>query len=81
MVISPDESGTGTNLLLRGTALWRLPFCFGPGSYAAHLDAAQASGLTVKTITDPRIAFDVDGPAQYATWRRPVASTAHSAAG
>jgi 2-phospho-L-lactate guanylyltransferase len=73
-VIGPDESGTGTNLLLlRGAALQRLPFCFGPGSYAAHLTAAQASDLTIKTITDPRIAFDLDDPAQYATWRQRVA--------
>jgi 2-phospho-L-lactate guanylyltransferase len=81
-VIGPDESGTGTNLLLlRGAALRRLPFCFGPGSYAAHLAAAQASGLTVKTITDPRIAFDLDDSAQYATWRQRVAPAAYWMAG
>jgi len=26
-------------------------------------------GLTIETFTDWRLAFDVDGPAQYATWR------------
>lgn len=69
VVIGPDESGTGTNLLLlRGTALRRLPFCFGPDSYAVHLAAAQAHGLTATTFRDRRIAFDIDRPDQYLAW-------------
>lgn len=70
IVIAPDASGTGTNLLLlRSAGLWRLPFCFGPGSYAAHLAAARAHGLTATTFRDRRIAFDIDQPEHYRTWR------------
>ena len=70
IVIAPDESGTGTNvLLLRSLALRNLRFAYGPGSHAAHVAAARAGGLTIETFKDWRLAFDVDGPAQYATWR------------
>ena len=70
IVIAPDASGTGTNLLLlRDAGLWRLPFRFGPGSYAAHLAAARAHGLTATTFRDRRIAFDIDQPEHYRTWR------------
>jgi len=69
VVIGPDEHGSGTNLLLlRGTAMRILPFAFGPGSYPAHKAAARARGLTTAIVEDPRIAFDVDGPPQYAAW-------------
>jgi 2-phospho-L-lactate guanylyltransferase len=70
IVIAPDESGTGTNvLLLRSPALRNFRFSYGPGSYAAHVAAARARGLTIETLKDWRLAFDVDGPAQYVTWR------------
>jgi 2-phospho-L-lactate guanylyltransferase len=70
IVIAPDESGTGTNvLLLRSPALRHFRFAYGPGSYAAHVAAARARGLTIETFKDWRLAFDVDGPAQYETWR------------
>jgi 2-phospho-L-lactate guanylyltransferase len=82
VVICPDESGTGTNLLrLSRAALRHLPFRFGPGSYTAHLAAARESGLSVETVRDPRIAFDIDAPAHYAAWRARAARPAHSAAG
>ncbi len=69
VVIAPDDSGTGTNLLiLRGPALRSLPFAFGAGSSAAHLAAAQARGLTTAVVKDRRIAFDIDNPAQYSEW-------------
>ena len=71
VVIGPDDSGTGTNLLLlRLAALRCLHFCFGPGSYTAHLSAARACGLKVSTFDDRRIAFDIDGPAQYLAWHK-----------
>ena len=71
VVIGPDQSGTGTNMLLmRGAALRRLPFCFGPGSYAAHLAAARAHGLTATTFRDRRIAFDIDRPPHYLAWHK-----------
>jgi len=70
IVIAPDESGTGTNLLLlRRAALRRLSFAYGPGSYAAHHAAARALALTIETVTDRRIAFDLDEPQHYVAWR------------
>lgn len=69
VVVAPDASGTGTNLLLlRFAALRQLPFCFGPGSYAAHLAAVQVHGLSATTFRDRRIAFDIDRPPQYLAW-------------
>jgi 2-phospho-L-lactate guanylyltransferase len=35
-------------------------------SFAAHLAAARAAGLGVAVVDNPRIAFDVDGPADHA---------------
>lgn len=70
VVIAPDEIGTGTNLLLlRHAALQHLPFCYGPNSAMAHHKAARSLGLDVVIVKDQRLAFDVDGPAQYAAWR------------
>jgi 2-phospho-L-lactate guanylyltransferase len=59
VVISPDGVHTGTNaLLLRPPAA--LPFAFGPGSYEAHLQAAQERGLDVRVCERPHLAFDLD---------------------
>ena len=70
VVIAPDESGTGTNLLLlRSIALRNFQFAYGRDSYAAHMDAAAARSLAIGTFRDRQLAFDVDEPMQYATWR------------
>jgi 2-phospho-L-lactate guanylyltransferase len=70
VVIAPDEGGTGTNLLLlRSPALKMFRFAYGSGSFAAHAVWAQADGLRIEVVRDERLAFDVDGPAQYATWQ------------
>lgn len=70
IVIAPDESGTGTNMLaLRSSAARQIPFAFGSGSCASHVALARANGLTIATVRDWRLAFDLDGPAQYARWR------------
>ncbi len=59
VVISPDGVHTGTNaLLLRPPGT--LPFAFGPGSYEAHLQAAQERGLDVRVCERPHLAFDLD---------------------
>ena len=58
-VFSPDATGTGTNaLLLRPPDT--LPFLFGPGSFDAHLNAAQERGLRVRVCERQRLAFDLD---------------------
>jgi 2-phospho-L-lactate guanylyltransferase len=59
IVISPDGTRAGTNaLLLCPTDV--LPFAFGPGSYEAHLRAAQERGLDVRVCERPHLAFDLD---------------------
>jgi 2-phospho-L-lactate/phosphoenolpyruvate guanylyltransferase len=69
LVIAPDHSGTGTNLLLmRSMALRRFHFAYGPGSYAAHIRIAEAHKLGIKTFNDWHISFDIDEPAGYAAW-------------
>ena len=71
IVIAPDEVRTGTNLLrIRARALKEFAFEFGEGSYERHLAQARAKGLSVETVTDWRLGFDVDGPAQYSSWTR-----------
>lgn len=71
--IAPDEAGTGTNLLyVRSAAPHAVPFAFGGGSYAAHLAFAQSHALTVSTFQDWRLAFDLDNPADYESWRTGV---------
>jgi 2-phospho-L-lactate guanylyltransferase len=62
VVIAPDRHGEGTNLLaLRPPDA--IPFAFGPGSLARHRAAAEAQGIGVQTIENPRLAFDLDEPA------------------
>jgi 2-phospho-L-lactate guanylyltransferase len=59
VTISPDGVHTGTNaLLLRPPEA--LPFAFGPGSYEAHLRAAQERGLDFRVCERPHLAFDLD---------------------
>ncbi len=59
VTISPDGVHAGTNaLLLRPPNA--LPFAFGPGSYEAHLQAAQERGLDVRVCERPHLAFDLD---------------------
>jgi 2-phospho-L-lactate guanylyltransferase len=69
VVIAPDESETGTNLLLlRAASLRVFRFAYGPDSYSAHLTAARSLGLSVAVLKDQRLGFDVDSSAQYAKW-------------
>jgi 2-phospho-L-lactate guanylyltransferase len=37
-------------------------FAYGPDSFARHVAAARAAGLTVRIVTDPSLAFDIDVP-------------------
>ena len=51
-----------------GTPVISLPaggsfaFSYGPGSFRRHVDAARASGLVVRVVRDPDLAFDLDTP-------------------
>lgn len=68
VVICPDRHGSGTNALLLPPRT-SLPFRFGPGSAAAHAEAARAAGCAVIVWPSARIAFDLDTPADLADWR------------
>jgi 2-phospho-L-lactate guanylyltransferase len=61
-VLVPSRDGTGTNALLRSPpALF--PSHFGPDSFALHLAEAERCKAKTKVIRNPRLALDVDEPA------------------
>jgi len=68
VVIASDECGTGTNILLLRSQARHLPFAYGDRSFAAHLAAAHARGLSPQIVRDWRLSFDIDEPAQYFQW-------------
>jgi 2-phospho-L-lactate guanylyltransferase len=64
-VLVPSRDGTGTNAILRRPpALF--PSHFGPGSLAKHVAAADAAGVPCELVHLPRIALDIDEPADLA---------------
>lgn len=68
VVAAPDRHGEGTNLLgLRPPEV--IPFAFGPGSLERHRAAALALRIPFHTIRNPRLALDVDEPADLALGR------------
>jgi 2-phospho-L-lactate guanylyltransferase len=58
VVLSPSLKG-GTNVMVR-TPPGVIPPAYGRWSYAKHLRVAQGKGLPVYSISNPRLAFDVD---------------------
>jgi 2-phospho-L-lactate guanylyltransferase len=71
IVIVPDESETGTNILfLRKAAAQAFRFRFGPNSYQAHCSEAKEADLTLRTVRDESLSLDVDLPEQLWQWRR-----------
>lgn len=68
-VLVPSHEGTGTNALLRRPpALF--PSHFGPGSLAKHQAEAQRLGVPCTLLNLPRIALDIDEPADVAALLR-----------
>jgi len=59
VVIAPDREHQGTNALLTIPAA-RIPYRFGPNSFARHLAAAAEHNITPRTITRLGLAFDLD---------------------
>ena len=69
IVIVPDRADQGTNLLrLAGNVAVTFRFQYGDNSFSRHRTEAESHGLTVETLRDPALCFDVDTPADYATW-------------
>jgi 2-phospho-L-lactate/phosphoenolpyruvate guanylyltransferase len=74
VAIAPDHRGEGTNALaLRPPDA--IPFLFGPGSFARHIEAAKARGVTARTIEAPGLALDLDTRADLQTAARSRAGT------
>lgn len=65
VTIVPDRRQDGTNVL---SVPLRVGFRFryGPGSAAAHREEADRLGLTVRTVPDEQLGWDVDVPADLA---------------
>lgn len=71
-VVAPDRHEAGTNaLLLAPPAL--LPFAFGQGSFAAHLESARRAGIEPIVVRREALAFDIDTTADHARLRQLVA--------
>ena len=73
IVIVPDESETGTNVLfLRRLAATTLQFRFGPNSYQAHCKLAENADLRLRTVRSSSLSLDVDHPEDLWKWLRYV---------
>jgi 2-phospho-L-lactate/phosphoenolpyruvate guanylyltransferase len=67
VTIAPSRDGTGTNaMLLR--PLYALRPQLGPGSLARHAGAAARAGLPLVRVARPRLALDLDTPADLAAF-------------
>lgn len=71
IVIVPDQSETGTNVLfLRQTAARTFQFRFGPDSFHTHCSLAKDTDLRLSTVRDESLSLDVDLPEQLWRWLR-----------
>ncbi len=69
VLIAPDRAGEGTNgLLLVPPEV--IPLAFGAGSFARHVQAAEAAGAVVHVYRSPYLALDVDTPSDLADLAR-----------
>lgn len=68
IVIAPDRSGDGTNILYQ-RAPGIAPMRFGRGSFAAHRREARRLGLAVRVFRSAETAFDLDTPEDLAELR------------
>lgn len=61
VAIVPSDAGGGTNALLLRPPEAIAP-AFGPGSFEAHLRAAEGAGAAVQVVSDAVLGFDLDTP-------------------
>jgi len=61
VVFVPSRSGVGTNAALLAPP-GAMPLTFGEPSFANHLTAARAAGLTPRVLQLPGLGLDVDAP-------------------
>jgi 2-phospho-L-lactate/phosphoenolpyruvate guanylyltransferase len=71
-VIAPDASNQATNALALSPPDPDF-FRFGSSSFAAHLQAARASGAAIEIVRRPGLAFDLDTPEDYLAFTRRTA--------
>jgi 2-phospho-L-lactate/phosphoenolpyruvate guanylyltransferase len=72
--IVPARDKQGSNAILC-TPADAVPLRFGPNSFYPHLSAAEKRGLVAKTVLLPRVALDIDEPADIAEFLRAPSST------
>lgn len=65
VTLVPDRRRDGTNVLSAPASVG-FRFAYGAGSFAAHRAEAQRLGLVARLVADPRLAWDVDEPADLA---------------
>jgi 2-phospho-L-lactate guanylyltransferase len=74
VTLVPDRFGNGTNVIvIPADAGFR--FSYGPGSFARHRTEAARTGLPVRVLDRPDLAWDIDEPADVI----PVSTTPASA--
>jgi 2-phospho-L-lactate guanylyltransferase len=61
ITLVPDRFGNGTNVMVVPTSAG-FRFSYGPGSFARHLAEAERTGLPVRVLDLPDLAWDVDEP-------------------
>ncbi len=61
MAIAGDRLGTGTNALAI-SPVGAIPYAYGEGSFAAHQQAAEAAGRSLRVVRRAGLSFDVDTP-------------------
>jgi len=66
VVLVPDGAGAGTNLMAMRPPT-AIPFSYGPDSFDRHRAASLARGIAFHTVHNPRLAWDVDTPADLAS--------------
>ena len=68
-ILVSDEACDGTNVLrLPPAALARFRFAYGPQSFRRHSEEARSLGLVPRSLHEPSLMFDVDGPDEYHRW-------------
>jgi 2-phospho-L-lactate guanylyltransferase len=74
ITLVPDRRDDGTNVVgLPTRAYASFRFAYGPGSFARHHAEGVRIGLQVRVVREPRLAWDVDVPADLAepSWPTP----------
>jgi len=65
VTLVPDLRADGTNVAVVPAAAG-FRFSYGPGSFSRHRDEAERLGLACDIVRDPRLAADIDVPADLA---------------